>query len=136
MIKGGRFAEKIAFATVAGVTLVERALEESALTAAMVRRDALIFEASITKAAYLSALAFRHLGALLVMLAVYIVVTLVRQHHPAWFPWKPVGPLATALDAPPHLDPLSWILVLAIDLYLWRLFIHLARRFVTKEVHK
>lgn len=131
--RDGRLAAKLWSALGAGASLAEDAVETSALTAATVRREALSLEATTGKAAYALELVCRHAAAMLLFGAVMLGVAYLGQHHPAWLPWGIDVRFAAALSAIPRLDPLWWIALLAIDLYLWRLMRRLGARFGAKE---
>jgi hypothetical protein len=120
--------------TVAAGTLPEKAAETLFFTAATVRKQAKVLEGETTKLANLFAVLFGNLVVVSAALGIFVVLVLLDRHAPTVVAPIMKGFVDRAVRAAPSFHTDTWLVLLAIDAYLYWTFAKLRRRFRRKEV--
>ena len=116
--------------------LPEKASELAFFYAALARKQAKVFEGATTKAANLFAVLFGNLSLACVLSAAGIVLVLLDRHASAIVEPILKGTIYRAVHAAPAFESDTWLLLLALAVYLGWTFAKLRRRFNRKEVDR
>ena len=119
---------------VAAETLPEKVAETLFFTAAMVRKQAKVFEGETTKLANLFAVLFGNLVLVSAALGLFVALVLLDRHVSTIVEPIMKGVVYRAVQAGPPLETDTWLVLLAVDAYLCWTFAKLRRRFRRKEV--
>jgi predicted unusual protein kinase regulating ubiquinone biosynthesis (AarF/ABC1/UbiB family) len=100
----------------------------------IVRRQAMVFQATTSKMSYLVMVIFSKLALALFGAGVLFLLAYLGQYHADRLePWTG-GREAVLTRSLPHLAPEVWLLVIAITFYLWYTCLSIKRRFQQKDI--
>ena len=114
--------------------LPEKADELAFYQSVLARKQAKVFEGTITKVANLFAVLFGNLTLLCILSAIGIMLVLLNRHTPEIV--RPImqGIIDRTVRAAPAFGTGTWLLLLAFDAYLGWTFLRLRQRFARREV--
>ncbi|HTG03210.1 MAG TPA: AarF/ABC1/UbiB kinase family protein [Bradyrhizobium sp.] len=116
---------RVATGVIDAVEMGDHAIEQTLFTASVVRRDALVLEASISKFSYIFVVLFTQFIIALVLAGVVSLICFMHQHPVAGISALTEPLYFDLFDVVPQLSPSSWLLILFGDAYLvwiaWRL---------------